>query len=169
MLRLLSKDDVREEIREQVCQMVHCPVLRRAQVALMCFACSHFKSCEIPASIGISELELEDVVFDSKFFKKATYSRKIKTGEVKPKPTKKRKVKVTEKSKTKSEKKSTSDSKGGKTMRGAKKEAVLKYLKDNPNATVGEVKKACNVSYVYAGRILQSVRKKNNQNPSIEN
>ena len=72
MIRLLSKEDVREEFRDRVSQLVRCPVLKRNHTALMCFACSRKATCEVAKEVEIADLDVDDVVYDSAHFKKAT-------------------------------------------------------------------------------------------------
>ena len=178
MLRILTKDDVKEEYRDKVVRMIYCPTLQRAQAALMCFACSRLRTCKVPKELEISELAVEDVVHDADFFHKATLSRKQELSES-ASSTKKRKRKQVSEKKTQapeveksdketpsigSEKQEVSE-KGGNSMRGDKKKVVMEYLKANPNAKVSDVKKACNVSYVYASKIVKAFRSGSETSP----
>jgi len=178
MLRLLCKDDVKEEYRDKVVRLVHCPVLQRVHSALMCLACSRKQTCEVSKNLGISELEAEDVVYDSDFFKKATHSRKAELDAVTSKSRKgtsakkrKKEVDISEKRDEHKAKVSSSPKKvkGGKAMRGDKKKAVLEFLKANPSAKAGEIRKACGVSYVYATKVLQQFRQAADQPQDAEN
>lgn len=192
MIRLLSKEDVKEEFRDHVSRLVRCPVLKRNHTALMCFACSRRATCEVAKEVGIADLDVDDVVYDSAFFKKATLSRKLELDTLIPDKRKKEKRegqktrKKADKSSqpTSAEKKvdiskdkvehnsnSLSDEKGkvkgGNAMRGNKKKEILEYLKAHPNAKAGEIRKACGVSHVYATKVLQQVRQ--NQPQDTEN
>jgi len=193
MIRLLSKEDVREEFRDRVSQLVRCPVLKRNHTALMCFACSRKATCEVAKEVEIADLDVDDVVYDSAHFKKATLSRKLELDALIPgkkkkekKEGKRAKKKATdESSQPASEEKKVDISKdnvehnsisvadekdkvkGGNAMRGNKKKEILEYLKTHPNAKAGEIRKACGVSHVYATKVLQQVRQ--NQSQGTEN
>ncbi|MCD6149031.1 hypothetical protein J7J18_06695 [bacterium] len=192
MIRLLSKEDVKEEFRDHVSRLVRCPVLKRNHTALMCFACSRRATCEVAKEVGIADLDVDDVVYDSAFFKKATLSRKLELDTLIPDKRKKEK-KEGQKTRKKADKSSQPTSaekkvdiskdkvehnsnslsdekgkvKGGNAMRGNKKKEILEYLKAHPNAKAGEIRKACGVSHVYATKVLQQVRQ--NQPQDTEN
>jgi len=166
MLRVLTKDDVKKEFQDKVVKLVFCPVVQQSQAVLMCFACSRLRTCKKAFELGISALEVEDIVHDAAFFRKATRARKqdLSSSEFKRK-----KIQGVKKMSSKEGSSSKTKTKvlGGSKMKANKKNEIMEFLKTNPDATPSSVKEACNVSYVYASKVIKAFKapKENDQNP----
>ncbi|RLI40573.1 hypothetical protein DRO59_08970 [Candidatus Bathyarchaeota archaeon] len=147
MLRLLSDEDIKVEYREQLTKSIWCPALERYQLLIFCFACSRFKSseCKVPKENGILDLTVEDVMLDPASLAKSMSARIVKSEITSHLPKSKSQRKTSKKACHKPDRHKSARS---------KREIVLAYLKDHPDASASDVMKSCGVSRTYARRVL---------------
>lgn len=176
--RLVSLKDVKPEVRELMATSVFCPVLKRYHILLTCLSCSKVTRCDVPAKYGVDSMSLDDVFLDAKYVVAVSpvdRSRSVRdtltdaSRRVKPVPESDEKPveKPTEREESaeKPVEKHEEAEREVKEKRASKgkKDAILAYSKQHPDAKPKQIAEALGCRVDYVRQVLRNAKKKNNK------